>query len=205
MLQNIIKLFAKKYVFATMGVLGIALTVASLQAEEATTKPTTKIAANASPTIPATEGITVDWTRPKDDELKKVLTPLQYNVVRQNGTESPFSNTYWNNKQQGIYVDIVSGEALFSSKDKFKSGTGWPSFTKPLQSGNIKEKSDKALFMERIEVRSTYADSHLGHVFNDGPGENGLRYCINSASLRFIPVSDLKKEGYEKYIPVFTK
>lgn len=131
------------------------------------------------------------------------LTPLQYQVTQENGTEPPFQNEYWDNKKEGIYVDIVSGEPLFSSLDKFDSGTGWPSFTKPLEPKNIIEKEDHSHSMSRIEVRSSKGNSHLGHVFPDGPGPNGLRYCINSAALRFIPVEDLVKEGYQEYLSLF--
>lgn len=140
------------------------------------------------------------WT---EEELKERLTPLQYKVTRKNGTERPFDNAYWDNKQEGIYVDIISGAPLFSSTDKFVSGTGWPSFTRPLKAADIDEVEDTSFFMKRVEVRSGHSDSHLGHVFTDGPAPTGLRYCINSAALRFVPKKDLKKEGYEHYLPLF--
>ena len=146
-----------------------------------------------------------DFKKPSDAELKKELTPLQYQVTQHEATERPFQNEYWNNHEAGIYVDVVSGEPLFSSLDKYESGTGWPSFTKPLEPANVKTKTDRSLLMERTEVRSTHADSHLGHVFDDGPQPTGLRYCMNSASMRFIPVGKLAEEGYGQYVSLFEK
>jgi len=143
------------------------------------------------------------FTRPTDEELRKRLTPLQYKVARQDGTEPAFNNAYWDYHAAGIYVDVVSGEPLFSSTDKFDSGTGWPSFTRPLEPASIVEKQDRSFFTVRTEVRSRLADSHLGHVFPDGPPPTGLRYCMNSAALRFVPVSELERQGYGRYRHLF--
>jgi methionine-R-sulfoxide reductase len=149
--------------------------------------------------------MTTPFHKPSDTELQKKLSPLQYRVTQHEGTEPAFRNEYWDNHEAGIYVDVVSGEPLFSSLDKYDSGTGWPSFTRPLVPENIKTKTDRMLGMTRTEVRSAHADSHLGHVFDDGPRPTGLRYCMNSASMRFIPVSQLAAQGYGEYLKLFQK
>ncbi|MBX7119356.1 MAG: peptide-methionine (R)-S-oxide reductase MsrB [Gemmatimonadaceae bacterium] len=141
--------------------------------------------------------------KPQDPALVEKLTPIQYQVTQCSATEPPFRNEFWDHHEPGIYVDVVSGEPLFSSRDKFDSGTGWPSFTKPIVQENVTEHRDVSHFMVRTEVRSAGGDSHLGHVFDDGPGPMGLRYCINSASLRFIPVARLEAEGYGRFLPLF--
>ena len=143
------------------------------------------------------------FVKPTDAELQARLTAEQYRVTQREGTERPFQNAYWDNHEAGIYVDVVSGEPLFSSLDKFESGTGWPSFTKPLEPANITTRTDRSLFITRTEVRSTKADSHLGHLFDDGPQPTGQRYCMNSASMRFIPVDRLEAEGYGQYVALF--
>ena len=185
-------------VMVLMGLIGAQMFLdrAGAQKQEEKKMETTTTNASVSGSPEAT-------TKPSSEDLKKKLTAQQYHVTQECGTEPPFNNAYWNNHKPGIYVDIITGQALFTSLDKFDSRSGWPSFTKPIAKANVVEKSDRTLGMERTEVRSAKSDSHLGHVFDDGPGPGGLRYCINSAALRFIPVEKLKEEGYGQFLPLF--
>ena len=186
-------------VFCAMILIAMSAVAMFLQragAQKKDENPAQQTMTNPSPTADKKNAIS-------DEELRKKLTPEQYRVTKQDGTERAFQNEYWDNKRPGIYVDVISGEVLFSSLDKFDSGTGWPSFTKPLSKENVVEKSDRSMGMTRTEVRSRTSDAHLGHLFDDGPPPTGVRYCMNSASLRFIPVEKLKEEGFGQYLPLF--
>jgi methionine-R-sulfoxide reductase len=185
-------------IFVVLAAIAIFLNRARAQRPDQPPNNIQSTMSNSTPTTPSD-------TKPADGELKKKLTPQQYYVTQQCGTEPPFQNEYWNNHRAGLYVDVVTGEPLFTSMDKFDSGSGWPSFTKPVAKENVSEKTDSSHGMRRTEVRSSKSDSHLGHVFDDGPRPTGLRYCINSAALKFIPVEKLEEQGYGQYLHLFAK